>query len=61
MARGEYVFANRKGVRPSSSGVRSAFVKACAEAEIEGFRFHDLRHTFSTRMGDRGVSPFVIA
>ena len=60
-ARGEYVFANRKGARPSGSGIQAAFKKAFVEAKIENFRFHDLRHTFGTRLGERGVSPFIIA
>jgi integrase len=58
---GEYVFANRKGERPSGSGVQAAFKKALTEAKIDDFRFHDLRHTFGTRLGDRSVSPFIIA
>ena len=60
-ARGEYVFADRKGARPSGSGIQAAFKKALVEAKIENFRFHDLRHTFGTRLGERGVSPFIIA
>ncbi|PYS85629.1 MAG: hypothetical protein DMF67_00190 [Acidobacteria bacterium] len=60
-ARGEYVFANRKGARPSGSGIQAAFKKALVEAKIENFRFHDLRHTFGTRLGEGGVSPFIIA
>lgn len=58
---GEYVFANNEGTRPSGSGVQGAFTRALSEAKIANFRFHDLRHTFGTRLGDRGVSPFIIA
>jgi integrase len=36
---------------------KKSFASACADAEIEGFRFHDLRHTAITRMIQAGLSP----
>ena len=32
-----------------------AFSTACRQAGITDFRFHDLRHTFGTRLADAGV------
>ena len=35
--------------------LRSRFSAACREAGITNFTFHDLRHTFGTRLADAGV------
>lgn len=35
--------------------VKKGWHKACEEAKIEGLRFHDLRHTFATRLIQAGV------
>jgi len=51
---GEYVFpSTRTGGRFRE--VRKAFASACRAAEITGFTFHCLRHTFGTRLADQGV------
>jgi integrase len=36
--------------------VKKGFVAACIDAGIEDFHFHDLRHTFATRLGDAGCN-----
>jgi integrase len=54
-----YVFANSETGRPLVC-IKRAFEKALENAGIEGFRFHDLRHTAATRMGEAGIGPFTI-
>ena len=51
---GELVFASSWTGRPLN-GVRKAFVRACKTAGIAGLRFHDLRHTFASRLIEKGV------
>ncbi len=50
----EYVFTN-----PDTStryiDIKKSFAAACREAGITNFTFHDLRHTFGTRLADAGV------
>ena len=40
--------------------IKTCLKKACQRAEIEDFRFHDLRHTFNTMMRKAGVPKSVI-
>ena len=50
----EYVFTNLDtGTRYTD--VKKSFTAACREAGITNFTFHDLRHTFGTRLADAGV------
>ena len=52
LSKSEYVFSdNGKPYRDVKTGWWSALKKA----KIEGFRFHDLRHTFGSRLGMAGV------
>jgi integrase len=56
----EFVFVN-----PKTGGryldVKKAFARACAKAGIGDFRWHDLRHTFGTRLAEAGYSEATIA
>ena len=36
---------------------KKGFAAACLAARIDGFTFHDLRHTFATRLKEAGVDP----
>ena len=40
--------------------IKRSFASACRDAGIEGFRFHDCRHTAITRMIQAGLSPMEV-
>jgi integrase len=42
------------------SEIKTAFTGAVRDAGLEDFRFHDLRHTFATRLNESGVDPYTI-
>lgn len=48
LGEGDYLFHHRKG--DILSDKKGAFHAALREAEIEDFHFHDLRHTFASRL-----------
>jgi integrase len=50
----EFVFSNPRTGRPLVE-VGKAFRRACKLAGIAGLRFHDLRHSFATRLIEAGV------
>lgn len=60
-ARGELLFTDGQGRGLKRYGVRDAFYKACERAGVEGFRFHDLRHEYGSRLGDADVNLKKIA
>lgn len=49
-----FVFCYPPGQKVSVHTLRTAFERALKEAGIEGFRFHDLRHTFRPGFLSRG-------
>jgi integrase len=57
---GEYIFPNEETGEPIRD-VKTAFNNACADAGITDLRFHDLRRTGATRLGEAGVNAFYIA
>lgn len=52
--RSPYVFPNPRTGKPLTT-VKTAFVATCRRAGVAGLRFHDLRHTFGSRLVERGV------
>ena len=56
---GEWLFTNRDG--GPLQAIKKGFAAACVRAETEDLRPYDLRHTFATRLVERGVHHFVIS
>jgi integrase len=55
----EWLFTNRKD--EPIKAIKKGFAAACVRAGIENLRPYDLRHTFATRLLERGVHHFVIS
>jgi integrase len=58
--REDFVFPHPGRQRVNFHTLRWAFEKAIEKAQIEDFRFHDLRHTFASRLAQQGVDPYTI-
>jgi integrase len=56
----EHVFVNVRTGKPYTC-IKRAFTAACTAAGIKGLRWHDLRHTFGTRLAEAGCSEATIA
>lgn len=56
----DYVFFNRNGNRMDARNLQRAFHSAVEKAEIPKLRFHDLRHTFATRLVQAGVDLYTV-
>ncbi len=50
------VFANALGKQMDGGGLRKEFIIAVKKAGFEPFRFHDLRHTFASRLAMNGAN-----
>lgn len=55
-----HVFPSTVSDRPTSN-VSAAFARLVKRAKVVGVRFHDLRHTFCTRMVERGTDLITLA
>jgi integrase len=56
----EFVFINPKTNKPYGD-IKKAFSAACRKAGISNLHWHDLRHTFGTRLAEAGFSEATIA
>ncbi|TVM03454.1 MAG: integrase [Candidatus Brocadia sp. WS118] len=57
----DLVFTSSVGTKIDSDNLRRAFEKALQKADIQDFHFHDLRHTFATRLAQRGIDIYKIS
>jgi len=53
-SKGEYVFSDKNGL--PYGDIKKSFLTALKKVKIEDFRFHDLRHTFSSYLVMQGVN-----
>lgn len=51
------VFSTPQGNYLSESNVRKSFKRVLKKCNLNDFRFHDLRHTFATRLFENGIPP----
>ncbi len=55
----EFIFINKLTGKPYTNNDK-AFKALKNKANIEDFRFHDLRHTVATRMVEKGIDLLVV-
>jgi len=51
----EFVFPSEESKSGHIAWLKRSFKTACRNAQIEGLRFHDLKHTAITRMVEAGI------
>jgi len=56
----DYVFHTRNCTKFSTSNLHQAFYVALKKSGIEKLRFHDLRHTFATRLVQAGIDLYTV-
>ena len=57
----DFVFTSRIGTKINCHNLRRIFKIAVKKAGIQDIRFHDLRHTFATRLAQSGVDIYKIS
>ncbi len=54
-----HLFINPRTGKPLTT-VKTAFKAACRRAGVQGLRFHDLRHTFASRLIEKGADIITV-
>ena len=57
----DLVFFNKNGRKIHVSNLRKSFYRVMGKVGIKDFRFHDLRHTFASRLAQAGVDLYKIS
>lgn len=57
----DFVFFSKNGKKIYGSNLRRAFYLVTKKSGIKDFRFHDLRHTFATRLAQAGIDLYKIS
>ena len=57
----DLVFFNRNGKKIPDGNIRLSFHRVMRKVGIKYFRWHDLRHTFATRLAQAGVDLYKIS
>ncbi|MEW6570233.1 MAG: tyrosine-type recombinase/integrase [Nitrospirota bacterium] len=55
-----YVFTSHNGTKIDARNLLRAFYSARKKAGLQDVRFHDLRHTFATRLVQAGINIYVV-
>jgi len=56
----DYVFSNGAGNRMDARDLLRVFYPVMKKADVKRFRFHDLRHTFTTRLVQAGADIYTV-
>ncbi len=56
----DHVFPSANNTRIDNMNLVRAFKRVMRKAEVHNFRFHDLRHTFATRLVQSGVGIYEV-
>ena len=59
-SKSDYVFPSNNKTRMIDRNLYRAFEIATERAKVDNFRFHDLRHTFATRLVQSGVGIYEV-